>query len=135
MSSPPPSNILETVKKRGAFLRCLSEGIDDKRDIEDELNVSRSTVNRAFCELEEMGILQDDHGNYDLTLHGKLAYQRYQDLTGAYNHLSEAMELSVHLPADTRIDMRLLEGGEVSLSERQTPQGPFERIKRGGELC
>lgn len=124
-----PSKILETVKKREAFLRCLSDEIDDKRDIEDELDISRSTVNRAFCELEESGLLRTDHGGYDLTLHGKLAYQQYQNLASAFNHLFEAMELSMHLPADTQIDTRLLKGGDVTLSDRQTPQKPFEQIK------
>lgn len=123
------SNVLETVTKRAGFLRCLSKGIDDKRDIEDELDVSRSTVNRAFFELEKMGMIRTDHGNYILTLHGRLIYQRYRNLMDSYDHLSEARELSEHLPADTGIDMRLVDGGEVTLSERQTPQEPFEQIK------
>lgn len=129
MSDSHPSNILETVTKRGAILGSLVEGVDDKRDIEDELNISRSTVNRAFCELSEMGLIRANNGSFGLTLHGELAYQQYQDLTESYTHLSEARELSANLPADTQLDMQLLEGGEVTLSERQTPQGPFEQIK------
>ncbi|SEP00050.1 Predicted transcriptional regulator, contains HTH domain [Halogranum amylolyticum] len=129
MGDSHPSSILETVTKREAILGSLIEGVDDKRDIEDELNISRSTVNRAFCELTEMGMIQTHNGSFGLTLHGKLAYQQYQNLTGSYTHLSKAIELSANLPADTQLDMQLLGGGEVTLSKRQTPQGPFKQIK------
>lgn len=130
MNGPHPSELLETVEKRGPMLRCLAEGVDDKRDIESELGVSRSTVNRAFCELEGMGMLRTEGGNFDLTLHGKLVHRQYERLTDAYEHLSAATELSSYLPADARIDMRLFEDAEVSLSDKQTPQKPFEAIKR-----
>jgi predicted transcriptional regulator len=129
MNSTCPSRILETVEKREAFLRCLSEGIDDKQIIENELSVSRSTVNRAFNELEKMGMIRIDHSSYALTLHGQLAYQWYQSLTGAYTHLTEAMKLSAYLPADVEVDLRLLEDAEVILSPKQTPQKPFQQVK------
>lgn len=78
MDDNQPSKIIEIVQKRTGFFELLSEGINDKRNIEEELGVSRSTVNRTLSELDQLGMVEADNGDLDLTLYGELSYQQYQ---------------------------------------------------------
>lgn len=104
---------LHTMYKRSSILKCLAEGTTEKRRIVANQEVSRSTVDRAFSELEDSGLIDGCGSNYELTLFGVLAFQRYRTLAEQYDNLLKAGPLLTELPADTAITFDLINNADV----------------------
>lgn len=122
--------LLETVAKRICVLECIRDGIDDRRTIADEINVSRQTVSRALEELERAKIIKDKYAEgFEITLFGRLAYQQFDELRTSYRWLLEAYEVLVHTPAEVPIDMRMINNGDTLASNARAPLQPFYEVR------
>jgi predicted transcriptional regulator len=73
-----PSKIIDTLSQRIRFIECLLDGPKDKQEFVEELDVSRSTVDRAVRELEALEFIEYRNASYCLTLYGQLVVQEYQ---------------------------------------------------------
>lgn len=60
-------DMLELVLQRLAFLECLDEGRKDKRTLNEELDCSRSIVDRGIRELEALDLVEYTTGGYQIT--------------------------------------------------------------------
>lgn len=76
--------LLELTHKRGYILRAISTDGAEKRDLADELSDSRPTIDRAIRELEADGLVVRVEGKCQLTLLGRLLYERYRDVRNDY---------------------------------------------------
>lgn len=123
-------SLLDTISTRADVIRCLRRGITDKREITDELDVSRPTVDRAFRTLVDEGVLVNSGSKYDLTLYGQMAHECFERLVRRYECLSEVSKLFSNLPADADIDARVLEDVSVSVSKQHAPHEPFRQVER-----
>lgn len=121
--------ILNAIAGRVEILDCLSEGLTDLREIETSIGKSRSTTRRWLSNLEDVDVIASDPDGYRITAMGQLAYNQYRQFEHRYSDLVNARPLLKHLPADGRIDHRLLEDAEIVMSNEFAPQEPIRRLE------
>lgn len=124
--SPP---LLETVARRANVINYLLEGHADKRELEAALDVSRTTVDRAVRSLSETGCIIEQDGKWEVTLFGKIAYEKYERLIQNYEALTAAQPLLSYLPSGVPVDIQLLAGADVSLAELPAPHSPVAQLE------
>lgn len=129
MTGPPEKEMLSTIMKRAEILRCISQGISEKRKIEANIDMSRSTINRAYSELEDQGLLQKSSGNFDLSLYGKIALEQYEFLIDSYGVLNNSSTIIRNISADSYVDLRLLNGAETVSPNERMPSRPYQDMK------
>lgn len=127
----PSSNHAELglVAKRAEILKYLQNDITDKRKMEEELGVSRSTINRSLSELREERIIEPRNHGYELTVFGELALQEYNQFADVYDTLVEAKELLDHLSKDTTISTEVLYDADVQFAEQPAPDRPLKMLQ------
>jgi predicted transcriptional regulator len=124
--SPP---LLETVARRAPVIERLLESSTDKRDLQAELDVSRTTVSRALDSLEDEGVLARRGGEWTVTLFGKYVYREYERLRDRFDDVSAAKPLLDHFSIDARLDARALTDADVFVSEQPAPHAPLYRLE------
>lgn len=120
--------LLHIYSRRADILEFIADDVLDKRLIDDQLDVSRPTIDRAFRELEGAGILASTGSTYELTKFGDLFCQQFlrtREVLRAMTDIRPALE---HLPRDEAIDMRLLRNATIHRAETHAPQEPFLEI-------
>lgn len=127
--SSPERILLEKLLRRTELIERVREGVGEKRELTERLDVSRATVDRAVRELESADVLERTDGGYALTPFGELAYAEFRRLAGRFETLERARELLLSLPAGFEIDPDVLEGAEVTLAERPMPHEPIDRLE------
>lgn len=127
------SDVRETVDvlvKRAELLDRLREGPTNKRDLRDDLDVSRSTVYKAVRELEEQDVVEQTDEGCRLTLLGRLLVEEYGEFTELVGHLTRHESLLSVLPPDAPVTPNVLVGAERVVTERHAPTRPAERLER-----
>jgi predicted transcriptional regulator len=124
MSGPDPTEILAVVARRGDVLRAMSADGTWKSDLDDELDVSRSTIDRSVRELEAMGLVERTEDGYRQTLAGRIAQREYGRFRNRMEGVLSAREVLSVLPSDAEVDATVLEGAEVVLADRHAPLRP-----------
>jgi len=109
--------IVETVFKRAGFLDALAQAPADKRELVDTVDTSRSTVNRAVCELEQWGLVTYDSGAYRLTVCGRLLWEQYVQFERNTAAVSAASTLLRRLSTTAPLEPAFLRGAEVVTAE------------------
>jgi predicted transcriptional regulator len=129
---------MQTVASRAHVIECLLDGVTDKRDLQEQLDVSRTTVDRAFHDLEEIDAVRSSGSDYELTLSGRLAYESYEQLTHKCQSIATATPLLLQLPIGASVDVRVLKEADVSQSKPCAPHEPIrqleELIERGDHI-
>lgn len=128
MSSVPAADVLHIFYKRYEILKCIDDGKLDKRAVEEQVEASRPTIDRAYRELEDIGILTSTGSSYELTSFGALCCEEFRGIESALDTLSEMKDLLSYLPPDTGIDMRLLRDADVHYVQDHAPQEPLMEI-------
>ncbi|RYJ08608.1 GntR family transcriptional regulator [Halogeometricum borinquense] len=72
METAPHLSPLQVILSRHRLLEQVDNGVKDKRDLYDQLTVSRSTIDRAIRELEAENILLRRGSRCEFTRFGKL---------------------------------------------------------------
>jgi tetratricopeptide (TPR) repeat protein/predicted transcriptional regulator len=119
-------SLLKLVGRRSELLATLVEQPREKRELEDAVSASRSTVDRALKELEEAGLVRWRGGRYHATLGGRLQLQLYREFVERSAAVVDAVDFLGALPADTAIGPGLVEGCTVvepeALDQYELPQ-------------
>jgi len=121
---PIAVEVVELLARRVTLLRFLREEPRLKRDLADELSVSRSTVDRAVRNLEAHDFVARGE-SVSLTLEGRLALEAFERFTETVESLDDAAPVFEPLSADTRIDTALVQSANVVRSDSVSPQRPF----------
>ncbi|WP_137287480.1 helix-turn-helix transcriptional regulator [Halorussus salinisoli] len=122
-------DVIRTVVKRAAFLDRLTDGPTSKRDLRDELDLSRSTVYKAVRELEAHGLVAETDEGTRLTLVGRLLADRYREFETHVTGVSDNESLLSVLPDDAPVTTDLVLGAETVLAERHAPTRPVAHIE------
>lgn len=120
--------VIETVLRRSAFLSCLESGPKDKRTLVEELDYSRSTVDRGIRELEAFDLVEYENGSYGITSVGAgvmANFTRFTDATQQWIRLEPFLRW-VDEEALT-FDYRHLDDADVVVAE---PGDPYAVINR-----
>jgi len=120
---------ISTVVKRAAFLDRLTDGPTSKRDLRDELNLSRSTVYKAVRELETHGLVTESDEGVELTLVGRLFADQYREFEARAAGIYDNESLLSVLPDDAPVTTDLLLGADTVLAERHAPTRPVTYIE------
>jgi predicted transcriptional regulator len=120
---------LEAIAGRAGLIECLDEGVTDKREIEERLNKSRSTINRWLSDLREADVITSEAEGHKLTVVGRLAYEEYVQFEERFSDIHNAKPLLVYLAPEVDFDVRILEGAEILLSDEIAPQEPILRLE------
>lgn len=131
MTEVTTDDILHLLATRQEMIEPLCDGRFDKRAIKERLDVSRPTVDRAFRELEELGILASAGSTYELSRFGRLFCDRFGDHIEEIEEMTDLADLLFHLPEGASIDDRLLDGAEVYGSE---PHAHLSPLTHAGDL-
>lgn len=119
---------LALVARRAEMLKALTAGPLHKRDLIEELEVSRSTVDRAIDELTETDLVERINGGFAATLPGRLALDRYRSYVADSTAVLDAADVLRTLSADAAIEPPLLVDADVHRSEETVPYRPLEPL-------
>lgn len=120
---------IQTVVKRAETLDRLADGSTSKRDLRDDLGVSRSTVYKAVRELEEQNLVEEDGGAIRLTLYGRLVVDLYRSFAETVEDTTRQRSLLSVLPRDAPVTTDLLVGADAVLADRPAPSRPLDVIE------
>ncbi|MFB6103967.1 MAG: helix-turn-helix transcriptional regulator [Halobacteriaceae archaeon] len=120
--------LVSLLARRIEVLECLLDETMTRPELVDELEISRSTVDRSVRELEGMGLLEFHDGTYRASLPGRLAHTEYAELREELVTVEEAADLLAVLPPDAPLDLDVLRGAEVVVATEPAPHVPGSRI-------
>lgn len=123
-----PPGMVETVSQRFVLLTALADGERQVRDLVDDLDSSRSTVNRGLRDLEAADLIERGDEGYRPTLAGRMALsltEDYYDEMRDVDAMSEALTL---LPPDAPLPSEAVTGGEAFLGTAPDPYRPDEVV-------
>lgn len=127
-----PLDVLDTLMCRIEVIECLLEEPRDKRTLVDDLEVSRSTVDRATRELEATDLITYTQGEYTVTELGELAATELFGLIDTIDLRQEWEPFLQWLPDDEiSLDLELLQDADLLVSE---PTNPWAMVNRHVQL-
>lgn len=129
----PP--LLSTIARRATLLRKILDGYTSKRDLEDVLDISRSTLDRAIRCLSDEQIVTYQGGECAVTLYGQFALREYERLKERYEILRDAKSLLLTLKPELSLDPCVLHGADVILAEQPAPHAPIDRLENLLDQC
>lgn len=128
MEMDSAADLFHLAFKRYEILQHLAAGRLDKRTVAAEIEASRPTLDRAYRELEDVGVLTSTGTAYELTTFGKLLCREFVQCQDTFETLTDARDVLAHLPQDAAVDMRLLEGATIHRAEANVPQKPQTKV-------
>nr|WP_241432033.1 GntR family transcriptional regulator [Haloferax mucosum] len=100
----------------------------DKRALADDLDVSRSTVNRALRNLVDAGVVKRRGNVYETTLTGRAALDAFNQCVRSLRGIVTARDLLSMLPPDAPLDPVFFSGATVHTSTPQIPDSVMQRL-------
>lgn len=122
--TPVPDHA-DTVARRRDVLAALSTPTT-KPALVDELDASRSTVDRAVDSLTDHGYVEQRASEYVATYTGRAALAGYDRFLERLDALADAQPVLGVLPADVDIPPAVLDGATVVESDPAAPEAPVE---------
>jgi predicted transcriptional regulator len=123
MASPRVTELLKHLAYRGCVLQSIRIGTFDSREIADEIDKSRSAVDRDIRILKDSGYIHEHPGGYELTRFGEYALELYE----LAEPLGRAEQFIPYLPS--RAPVTLLQGASIRQSGGTVPQRPIEHVE------
>lgn len=122
------TDVVDTVINRHELLDCLLNRPLDKRTLEDDVSVSRSTIDRAVRELEVLGLVEYSNEGYKVTPVGELVTTECADVLELAAIALEFDEFLRWLPLSRfDLDIRLLADAELLVPESNNPYSMINR--------
>lgn len=115
-------------ENRVAILRAVDDRPRDRREIEAEADVSRSTLSRVLREMEEeRGWIRRDGSTYATTTAGSLVVDRFVPLLQTVESLQTLEHALTYLPVEEMsLDVRHFHDAEFMTPVEFDPTAPFE---------
>lgn len=120
---------LEALNAREPFVECLAGGPRWKRDLQEELDVSRSTVYKAIRDLEEVGLVERRAEGYGLSIVGRRLVEQRATFHERADAIYQSAPLLADLGPDVDVPASLLVDGDVVSAERFAPNRPVRKIE------
>lgn len=126
---PDFHHTIRTVVKRAEILDRLAQGPANKRDLRDDLGVSRSTVYKAVRELEELELVTQTGDEVRLALFGQLLFEQYRAFVETGADVDRQRTLLSELSVDAPVTTDLLVGADCVRAERHVPSRPLDYVE------
>lgn len=121
--------LLQTLVRRGDVLERVLSGVTDKPSLVEELDVSRSTVDRAVRELSGSGLLARDGGTVRATQYGRVAARAFGCLRGRLGDIDRARPILEQVPPEVALSPDALDGADIVSGGESTPYETLERLE------
>lgn len=122
--------LLAVLTRRRSLLERLATTPTRKCDLTEDLDVSRSTIDRGIRELEQLDLIEREGREYRTTLAGELALAEYDRFSSRVSDVVDARDILSSLPPETAIDPTFLDGADVVVSQRPDPERPARELER-----
>ncbi|MFB6153673.1 MAG: helix-turn-helix transcriptional regulator [Halodesulfurarchaeum sp.] len=119
-----PGAAREIASRRRPVLEALEDESLTKPELVAEVEVSRSTIDRAVRELEEAGLATRRDGRVSLTKSGAIALEAHRWLFRTYTGLAEATELLNHIGDGSTPHPVFFDGAGVVVGSQAVPRRP-----------
>jgi len=123
------SDLLGLLATRSGFVERLLSSPADKPTLEADLDVSRSTVDRAVRDLETAGLAERRDGRVGLTVVGRLIGEEFRSLVDVVTDAANAKPVLDPLDPDAPLSSTFLDGASVYPSTAPAPYDQAERIE------
>jgi predicted transcriptional regulator len=124
------TEIFDLLSDRYELLQLLATESYSQQQLVKKTELSQSTVSRALTRLQDLGIVSESDGQYEITLLGVLVHDKYESHVAEFEQLYAAKDILHELPAEAPIDPALLAGAEVTTSKPHAPDAPLAPILR-----
>ncbi|QZA88172.1 GntR family transcriptional regulator [Salinarchaeum sp. IM2453] len=124
------SDMREIIAKRRSVLKVLNDEPLWKPELDEQLDVSRSTINRAVNELAEIGLIERIENGYTSTMAGELGLDLHTEYVEKTNTLARAAGLLEDIPEEIELEPDYLDECTVVLPERQAPEKVLESLAK-----
>ena len=114
--------------ERHSYLRVLIEHPRSKRDLEDAVDVSRSTLDRALRDLATADLARYEDGVWMPTLLGWCSYRAQEAYRDQLSTLAEAAPILNHLSIDEPIGCAFLDGADVYEADPSMPDAVIQTL-------
>lgn len=130
----PAGDCLDAVlTERHSYLRALIKQPRSKCDLEDKLDSSRSTLDRAFRELADADLAKYENGVWKPTLLGRCSYKMRETYLNQLESLVEAAPLFNDLSSESPVDCTFLAGANVYNADPSMPDAVMQTLLRSVE--
>lgn len=129
-TAPDVEAVLDLVAKRSDFLELLDGDRIPKRTITDELDCSRSTVNRVVATLADAGLVDDAPGGCQTTYVGSLLLDQYDEYVQTATNVLAGRDLLSSMSLDADLPPKVLADAEVSMAGGSNPYEPYHAIEK-----
>jgi hypothetical protein len=126
--APAVEDVADVLRKRWRCLDALVSAPRAKRDLGDELDMPRSTLDRSIRELEGAKLVEPAGGGYRATTFGKVAHRVHRRYRSGLADACAAADVLASLPRDTPLDETFLEGASVSEASPFAPDSVVEAL-------
>lgn len=132
LASSTTEELTQVIMQRADFLAALIERPREKRELVDDLGVSRSTVDRGLRDLECQHLVTRSTDGYVLTAKGAVLHDQFADFLST-------SELTTHLdpvlawidPRDTDLPLHALLDATLTVATDCDPYAPVNRHVQG----
>ncbi|AKH97705.1 helix-turn-helix transcriptional regulator [Halanaeroarchaeum sulfurireducens] len=114
--------------RRYDLIDALADGPRSKNELESDLDVSRSTVDRAVRSLEAEGILVREGGSVSLTFLGRVTLKGYQQLREGLVGLHRAKSMFAPVDTEEMVPFELFRGADVVTADPKAPHRPVAAL-------
>jgi len=125
MTQHTPTGIISLLTKREPILRSVGADGVGKRELVEQLMVSRSTVDRGIRELETAGLLTRSAEGYRRTLLGELLLAEYDQLAAQTESLLAGQTLLSELSPSFELEPVVFEDATIVTPSQHAPQQPI----------
>lgn len=119
-----PEAVFELLNTRSELLTVLDTSAHEKRELVEQLSISRSTVDRALRDLEAAALVQQTNGRYRTTFYGRASQAVYESFLESLEQVLRAKPLLAVLPPDIELDFTLLWNAEIRIAEEPALHAP-----------
>ncbi|WP_373188553.1 hypothetical protein [Halolamina sp.] len=128
MPQPPGDRLDAVLTKRHFYLRALIQQPRSKRDLEDELEGSRSTLDRALRDLADADLATYEDGVWKPTPLGRCIYQTREAYLDRLENLAEAAPLFNEFSSRSPVDCAFVIGADVYESDPSMPDAVMRTL-------
>lgn len=126
MLTPQPEELFRLLGRRADLLSLLMEGVQDKRDLEQELEISRSTLNRELRAFEDFNLIRRTREGFNVTEIGELGY-RISNMLATYIKAIPILNNGITYGS---IDPAVFRGAEVVEASPANPEKPISKFEQ-----
>lgn len=125
---PSSSDIDALLANRRTVFQAVRSDPRSKTELEDSLDCSRSTIDRAVRELRDAGLVRYADQVWEPTSLGTYAYRARRNYLEYVRELTNVAPLLGHLPGDSPLSEEILQGATVHAANAETPDLVLEQF-------